>query len=186
VRVVERLGGLEHDVTGEGDRDPDLLGLVVVPERAQVLAVHVLHRDEEVVAVAPEVEDLRDVRVREARRDLRLVDEHLHEGLVVGVVGQDPLDGHRALEAVRAREPRVEHLGHPPDVDALEELVLAEDFRLSRHGEDDTRGTKKGPSRDTRVKRTSPRLSPPRERGQTRTCALREPTEVEPTVSHRG
>ena len=49
-------------------------------EQAQeVHALDVLHREEVRVADGAEVEDLDDVRVVEAERDLRLVDEHRDE-----------------------------------------------------------------------------------------------------------
>ena len=45
----------------------------------EVEALDVLHRDEELLVGAPEVEHLHDVGVAEARRELRLVHEHLGE-----------------------------------------------------------------------------------------------------------
>ena len=86
----------------------------------------VLERDEEAVVDLTEVEDLGDVRVLQLHGDLRLVDEHRDELVVLGDVRQDALDGDQALEALDAEGLRLEDLGHPPDVDPLEEVVLAE------------------------------------------------------------
>ena len=87
----------------------------------------VLHGDEVALVDLPEVEDLHDVRVGEAGHHLGLVHEHVHELLVVGEVGQDALDRQGLLEARDAAALGLEHLGHAPDRDPVEELVGAED-----------------------------------------------------------
>ena len=61
----------------------DALLLHLTDDRAQVLAVDVLHRDEVLAVDLTDVEDLDDVRVRERRRDARLVQEHLDERAVL-------------------------------------------------------------------------------------------------------
>ena len=83
----------------------------------------VLHGDEVALLDLPEVEDLHDVRVGEAGHHLGLVHEHVQELLVVGEVGQDALDGQGLLEARRPAALGLEHLGHAPDRDAVDELV---------------------------------------------------------------
>jgi hypothetical protein len=78
-----------------------------------------------------------DVRVVEAGGELRLLDEHPDEGLVIREVRQDPLDDEHPLEAGRTLDAALEDLGHPAASDALEERVLAELYRLGklrRHG----------------------------------------------------
>src|SRR5207244_10503470 len=72
-----------------------------------------------------EVEDLHDVRVLHAGRDLGLVDEHLDEAEIGREVRMDALDDDDLLEAEGTGEPRTEHLGHPADPASLEQLVLA-------------------------------------------------------------
>src|SRR5262249_34959586 len=73
-----------------------------------------------------EVEDLHDVRVREAHSELRFVDEHVDEARVLGEFRKDPLDAEDLLEAFDAEALRFEHLGHPAFAEALEESVAAE------------------------------------------------------------
>jgi len=57
--------------------------------------------------------------VVEQRRQARLVQEHLHEGLVRRVRVEDPLDHHPLGEARRALVARQEHLTHPAHRDAV-------------------------------------------------------------------
>ena len=94
MRVVEPLRDLGGDVDRHLDGDLHLLATAPREERREVEPAHVLHRH--VVGVGrghaaddgagrdAEVEDLHDVRVREAHRELRLVDEHLDELIALG------------------------------------------------------------------------------------------------------
>ena len=68
-------------------------------DRADVLAVDVLHRDEVRAVDLPDVEDLDDVGVRERRGDARLVEQHVDERLVLVHRRQDALDDDELLEA---------------------------------------------------------------------------------------
>ena len=104
-----------------------------VEDGPQVAAVDVLERDVVAGVDDAEVEDLRDVRVVQLNRDLRLVDEHADEVLVLRDVRQDALDRDQALEALDTVGLGPEHLGHTADVDPLEEIVLSERDGLS-HG----------------------------------------------------
>ena len=84
VRVRERATGLAPDVSDQlGPRRAHGL-----PDRAhgvgQVAAADVLHRDEVLALDVAELEDLHDVRVVEARRQLRLLDEHADERRLLG------------------------------------------------------------------------------------------------------
>jgi hypothetical protein len=74
----------------------------------------------------PELEDGRDVRVVELTGDLRFVDEHLDEVVVLRHRRQNPLDGEELLEAFDAEGLRHVHLRHAANRDALQQQVLAE------------------------------------------------------------
>src|SRR5262249_44709747 len=95
-----------------------------------VLAVDELERDEVAVFDFAEIEDLGDVGVVQLNRDLRLVDEHRDEFFIFGDVRQNALDGEQALEALDPEGFRLPHLGHAPDVDAVEEPIFSELDRL--------------------------------------------------------
>ncbi len=97
-------------------------------ELAQVRAEHVLHREERRLAVRADVVDLGDVRVRERRREARLVEEHAQQLGLEGVLRQDALDDDELLETfdADAGQPREVDLGHAPDGEPPDELVAAE------------------------------------------------------------
>ena len=97
-----------------------------IEDRAQILAVHELERDEERVLDFAEIEDLSDVRVVELHRDLRFIDEHLDELFVLGNVGKDALDREQALEAFDTEGLGLEDLGHAADVHPLEQVIFPE------------------------------------------------------------
>ena len=127
VRVRERGADTEHDRERVLHRE---LGrgapLHLAHDGAQVLALNVLHRDEVGAVDHAEVEHLHDVRVRERRRDARLVEEHLDEPLILVHRGQDPLDDGELLEAADAALDRQEELGHAPRCELAHERVPAE------------------------------------------------------------
>jgi hypothetical protein len=58
--------------------------------------------------------------------DLRLVDEHRDELFVLRDAGQNALERYDALEALNPDGLGLEYLGHTPDIDTFEEIVLAE------------------------------------------------------------
>ena len=139
VRVVEPLGDLRRDVDAHVDWERDVTATNASEERREIEAVHVLHRH--VVGADrllpllgrrvpersdAEVEDLDDVRVRQADRELGFVDEHLHELLALREVGEDPFDDDDLLEPLDAVALRLEDLGHSPATEALEEAVATE------------------------------------------------------------
>ena len=72
-----------------------------------------------------ELEHLHDLRVRELRGQLRLVDEHRDEVRVRRQVRQDPLDDQDLLEAVRRGDLRAKHLGHAAHGQSFEKRVAA-------------------------------------------------------------
>ena len=98
VGVVQRRRHSTHD--REGTRQSHaahLRGRAL--DLMHALAVHVLHREKVLAAVAAEVDDVHDVRVVEPRSQPRLVEEHLQERLVARQVGQHALDRHDLLVA---------------------------------------------------------------------------------------
>jgi hypothetical protein len=94
-----------------------LLGLGNDP--AHVAAEEVFHGDEIAVADLTEIVDLDDVGMIELRGELRLVEEHPHEALLVAQVRADALQHHRLLEALHARLAGEEDLRHSADGDAI-------------------------------------------------------------------
>ena len=175
VGVLEGGADLAHHAQAQVEGHAQPLLPRALHDRAQVAAVDVLHRDVVALLDPPEVEDLHDARVGEARHHLGLVDEHVEELLVVGEVGQDALQRHDLLEALDARPLRLEDLGHAADRHAVEELVGPEAVvpprRLARgaapragaapprarrpsprsRSPRPTRGRARGPERDPRV-----------------------------------
>jgi hypothetical protein len=98
-------------------------------------AVDVLERQEVVAVDLAEVEDVHDVGVREPRRDARLVEKHVDEGLVVGILGevrQDALDHALLLEPRRAEVAGEKHVGHASGGQVRQQRVLAEATGKSR------------------------------------------------------
>ena len=63
--------------------------------------------------------------MREADRELRLVDEHVDEPLALGELGQDPLDDEDLLEAFDAEALGLEDLGHAALAEPLQQAVAA-------------------------------------------------------------
>jgi hypothetical protein len=126
VGVIKPLAQL-HDEVADLWHGHDLPLLAkVVEDAAQIPAVDVFKGDEVAVIDFAEVEDLGDVRVLKLHGDLRLVDEHRDELFVLRDAGQNALERDDALEALDADGLRLEYLGHAPNIDAFEEVVLAE------------------------------------------------------------
>jgi hypothetical protein len=153
MRVIERARGLRRDPHTQRQRQ--VLGRRAVRERArEVGAVHVLHRDEVGAVGLSEIEDLDDVRVGQARRDLRLADEELCEARPCCERGKHALDDDGLLEPGGASRSRAPHLRHPAFGDAIEELVVS-DARPFRHRGRYIRSLDP-PSARTSVQRPSP------------------------------
>ena len=139
VRVDERPGDLLDDVDRDVDREGDPLVGAAVPGRQQVLAVDVLHRQEDLSPLHAGVEHADHVAVREAHRDQRLVVESSRV-LRGPEVGDDLLDHAELFEAGRPGQRKVK-LPHPPAGERLQEHVVVKPSRkpaLSRHGGDFT------------------------------------------------
>jgi len=92
----------------------------------KVEPLDVLHREEVRVADGAEVEHLDDVRVVQAERDLRLVDEHRDELPAPRVRRVDLLDDEGLVQSLRHCRARKEHLGHPTRADLPDQRVFPE------------------------------------------------------------
>jgi hypothetical protein len=79
-----------------------------------------------VAVAAADVVDVRDVGVRERRRQARLVEEHPDEAMIGGVVRQHALEHEQLLELLDPGRARQVDLGHAADGEAVEQLVLAQ------------------------------------------------------------
>ena len=102
--------------------------------RAQVPAVDQLEHQEVAALRDAQVQHLRDVAVREAHRDVGLVDEHVAE-LGVRVDGAvDPLQDDGLLEALAPQLGGEEDLGHAAVCDLPDDVVAA----VLRHPERQT------------------------------------------------
>src|SRR5438309_2009592 len=98
------------------------------------LAVDELHHDVEDAVLLAEIEDVRDVRMLDARRDARLVEEHLLKARVVAELGLDRLDGVELLEVTLAAQPREPHGGHAAGRNGTQKLVSIEPVPSAEDG----------------------------------------------------
>ena len=117
MRVIQRRRDLLRDEGAHVERHLEVDLGALAQDPIQIGSVDVLHRDVVGLADAPEVERLSDVAVRELHRDLRLVDEHLDELLVLREVRMDHLQGDVLLEPRDALGLREVDLGHSADGD---------------------------------------------------------------------
>jgi hypothetical protein len=104
-------------------RNRDAAEVALAEDRLQVGALDVLHREEVGPVEVSVVEDLDEVHVLEAGRDLRLVLEHLDELGVAVELRQDALDDDDLLDAAEHLDLGLVDLGHAARGDALDELV---------------------------------------------------------------
>lgn len=127
VRVVKAEGRLRDDLGAEIDGHRDVLSLERTAQRRERDTDHQLHHEiERVVVGAPEIQSGDDVRARDVRGDLGLVEEHAHEALVGREVGQHALERDELLEAALAYQARDVHFGHAAGRDAKQRLVATE------------------------------------------------------------
>ncbi len=134
VRIVEPLAHLPDHVANHRDGGGLVALAAAVEDRAKVLAGDVFHRDEVAVPDFPEIENLRDVGVRELDGDLRLIDEHRDELVVLSDVRKDALDGDNLFEPLLTEGLGAPNLGHSADVDPVEQEVLPKGNRLLLDG----------------------------------------------------
>jgi hypothetical protein len=143
VRVVQARGGRRDDADGVLERQRPRLS-VRLHELPQVRAVHVLHREERRLArsvpfALAHVVHLRDVRVRERRREPRFVQEHAQQLRVQRVLRKDALDDDQLLEPLGGDQARQKDLGHASHGQPLDELVATQlltrgiEVRAGRH-----------------------------------------------------
>ena len=103
VRVVQAGRGTGDDRERELERYALALAAGLGEQRAQILAMHVLHREVVDAAVLADLEHLRDVLVVQARGEARFIEEHLDRDVIVRALGQDDLEYDVSLEAADAR-----------------------------------------------------------------------------------
>ena len=133
VGVMEAGEGVHHDhhlVLGRDRRDLPVLHALGGPvlDAVERLAVEVLHRDEVLLRDLADLVGLDDVRMVEARRDARLLDQHLDELGLLDEVLTKSLDD-RELAEVRSRRACLhgqENVGHAPVPELRDEAVLTE------------------------------------------------------------
>ena len=99
-----------------------------------------LHREEDLAVLLADRVHLNNVRVVQGRRDPRLVEEHPHEFLVVGVLRKDSLEHHEALEAAHPLLASEENLGHAADCNPAQDDVVAHLRGFCWHRSHDYRG----------------------------------------------
>ena len=134
VRFVKACARVGEDAQEHPRRNLEALALARSIELRERVALDVLHREIEDLVLLAEVEDLRDVRVLDARGDARLVEEHLLEANVRGELRQDRLDGDELLEAVFASLARDPDARHSPLGDGAQELVAIELIARRKRG----------------------------------------------------
>ena len=126
VRVIERRGNLRGDEKRDLDRQRLIAFLRFLEDVLQIVPIDVLHGDVVRALDFAEVVDVDDVVVIELGGQLRFIDEHLDEVLIVGKVRQDFLDGDDLLKSFDAAHARFPDLGHAAGGDLFEEDVLSE------------------------------------------------------------
>ena len=131
VRGVERVGDRPEQTDGlrrvEAARRR-------VDELAEVVALDVPHRQVEVPALLAGRVDRDDVRVVEARCELRLDEEPLAEALVRRELGREHLDGHLALQVDVLAQVDGAHRAASEQTLDPEAGEHAPDLDLDRHG----------------------------------------------------
>ena len=128
VHVGQRARDLAADVQRDVQRDARPRADAAVPDLAQVLALDQIHRDEELAVDLAGVEGRHQVGVRQAKDDLRLVQEPLRLR-AIAALGDDLLDDAELLEAGVAGRRQID-LTHPAPRHRLEQDVLAKSARI--------------------------------------------------------
>ncbi len=130
VRVMKPRGGRGHDRDDLFERHHALALVDFDQDPAQILAVDVLHREEELAALFADVVNLDDVLVMQRGCEPRLVDEHLDEPLIARLLRPNSFDHHVMFESGNAVGPREQYLRHSTGGEVANDLVPAE---LGRH-----------------------------------------------------
>ena len=127
---VEALGDVRDDPDDVLEGHRDLQRAVLLEDGPHVLAIHVLHRDEVLLAGLRELVDPRDAWMVEDRRNLGLVDQHADEIFVRGQMLKHALHCNEACTALGIERLGAIDLGHPPECNAIEKLIPPELLRL--------------------------------------------------------
>jgi hypothetical protein len=133
VGVVQPGSGIGDQAHQQRHRQPIPRALAAPRDRRQAVAGHVLHGQVVQARLFTQVEDLSDVRMRQARRQPGFVQEHPDEGGITRQVAQDPLDGHQPREVGGAALSRQPDLGHPSGREALQERVAIQALARAQH-----------------------------------------------------
>ncbi len=125
VRCVQSATYLAGDAHGCRERHPPL-PRGCAQDQVERLAVDPLHHEVEQTVLLAQVQDLRHVRMADARSQRGFVEEHLLEAWVVADRRQQGLDGDDLLEAARALEPGRPDRAHAALGDRQQQLVATE------------------------------------------------------------
>ena len=124
----------------DGHHDARRQLLLTIPrapyEARERLAAHVLHDEEKLVLLHHDVERRDDVRVLDARREPRLVQEHRREFGIMRELRVQSLDRHGAEEAGGADEAPEMHRRHTARGDRVVDRIAIHDQRRLRAGRD--------------------------------------------------
>ncbi len=124
---LQLMGGVQaRSSVGDDPRAAAQGGLGPPHQRRHALTLHIFHGDVVGLPHLAQLDDLRDVGVRDGRGEARLVDEHPDERGILGEVPVDQLDRHELLKTVRSREPGQVEVGHATRGEAVEEGVSTE------------------------------------------------------------
>lgn len=110
--VGQLMGGVQPFGDFEDDSDRERRGhglaffLDLIDEGAERISLHPLHGLEQDAILLGQVEHLHHVRMDDARGESSFVQKHLPEALLLGVLGQDGLDGDVAFEAMVSEQSR--------------------------------------------------------------------------------
>ncbi len=95
------------------------MSAVILNDRLEIRAVDVLHDDEERVVAHADIEHLHAIGMGKMGADPRLIEKHSDELLLLGQLGQNPLDGHGLFEALETRAFGSKYLRHATGSDLL-------------------------------------------------------------------
>ena len=129
MRVIQALGDLHHDISGDTIWHRDALTTSPADEPTEIEPVDIFHRKEELVPLLVKGINLDDVGVVQAHRDLGFVDEHREELRAPSKARQDALDHEDLLDPLGPGGLRKEHLGHAPRPDAAEDPISPQVLR---------------------------------------------------------
>lgn len=140
VRPSRFMGCVEPSEDTDDDRDEDGHGRGV-PARSgeskqlgQRHSVQIVHDEKQLAVLRNHVERRHDVRVADARREPRFVDEHRDELRLFGEVRVHAFDGDDSLEPRRPEEAAEPHRRHAAGGDFVEDCVTPELAPAERGG----------------------------------------------------